>query len=212
MRIRTSFLALPVALLVAVAGCSSDGESDPTESATSEATVEATQEATEEVTQEVTAEEATAQATQDAASANGEMVTGTGYSYALPEGWVSDSSINAAADSAAYDPNATTFASNINVIVSPGEVGAQVHEDSVSSLVEMGATDAAVQDRVMVGGVESAHLAGTVDSNGESISLHQFAPAYDGSTYITTITFASDLSEGERQAIIDTILGSWTWS
>lgn len=181
--------AVLLAASLAIAGCSS---SAPTESATS---------AESQVT---------------AAPATGETISGTGYSFAAPEGWsvpegVSPTGVDVVVADLA---DADGFSDNVNVVLSPaGEVTSdQVESLGVAELEGAGATDVKTRDRITVAGSEAAHLAGGFSSNGAEYHIDQFYLSNAGQTYIVTLSTSPALSESDRDALWGSVLASWAWS
>lgn len=221
MRAKKTLLLLPLALVLALAGCSSDSEAGTASSkktSTTEAAAESTEASGESTAAAVTSEEADgeASAAADGASAADGAIVGSGYTYSVPEGWGQNedtAALAGSADTLAIDLAATgTFANNVNTIVSTGEFTPEMFEASSSELESAGATDIAVGDRVMLDGVEAGHLTSTMTQSGVTYLVEQFAAARGGVTYIVTFSFATDSTEAERSDAINIVLGSWTWS
>jgi hypothetical protein len=151
-----------------------------------------------------------------AKAATGPTISGTGYTFAVPEDWgVPDPVPGFDPDALAADLDDTDgFADNVNVILSPaGAVTAdQVETAGVDELKNGGAKDVTVRDRVTIAGAESAHLAASLDTAGEEYAIEQFYATNDGQTYIVTFSFSPSVSQGERDDIADSILASWTWT
>jgi hypothetical protein len=144
----------------------------------------------------------------------GEAITGDGYSYSVPEGWGVPEGTEkpAGVDTFAADLASTgTFASNVNVVLSPaGEVSLdQAESAGPGELETVGATDVQVLERTSIDGVEAAHLSATVTG---SYLFDQYYASSNGQTYIVTFSVPDGTSEGDRTALADSILGSWQWS
>lgn len=151
----------------------------------------------------------------DAAPATGETISGEAYTYVVPEGWAVPPQDFPGFDSLAANlQDADGFADNVNVIKSPvGLVtNEQVESEGVTELETAGATDIAVNERVVVADSESAHLTATMSSEGVSYVAEQYYASTDDQTYIVTFSFSDTVPAAERQEIAESILVTWTWS
>jgi hypothetical protein len=153
----------------------------------------------------------------DAAPATGDTISGTGYSYAVPEGWgvPEGGAASFGGDTLAADlEDADGFADNVNVILSPaGEVSAdQVESAGADELKGSGGTDVQVLDRVSVAGSESAHLRASLSSSGVDYDIEQYYLTSDGQTYIVTFSFSSGLPDDQRVSTAESVLASWSWT
>lgn len=149
-------------------------------------------------------------------AATGDTITGTGYTYNVPEGWgePEQSIPGFTPDSLAADLTDTDgFADNINVILSPaGEVTAeQVETAGVAELEGAGYGDVTIEDRVQVAGSEAAHLSATLTQGDTTSAMNQFYVNADGQTYIVTFSYNVDVSDADRAAVYDAVLASWAW-
>lgn len=152
----------------------------------------------------------------DATAASGATVSGTGYSYSIPEGWAqADPSIAQGTDTVAVDQNPTgDFATNVNVVLSPaGEITPeQVETAAVKELEDGGGSDVTVLDRVVIAGGEAAHVgAQGKTSNGGTYRIQQYYPSHDGQTMVITFSYAEDVPSDEARGIAESVLASWTW-
>ena len=185
------FAAVTVAASLALAGCTSPGTSGPAEPTpiSSAPAVE---------------------------PADGDTISGTGYSFAVPEGWGDPGPIEGFdADSLAADlDDADGFADNVNVILSPaGKVELdQVESAGPGELEGGGATDVSVEPRVTVAGEEAAHISANLASGDTSYLIEQFYVNSDDQTFIVTFSFSPDVADADRQAVTDAVLASWAWS
>lgn len=209
--------ALTLAIALGAAACSSDGGSDTdTATPTTEATAaEATTEA-ETTPAEPTTEAETSDAPE--AAAGGETITGTGYSYSVPEGWGYSADLESAAagtDTFAVDLTPSgTFADNVNVVITEGEGAIEVFESAeyLAQLESLGAVDGQVHDRVSLDGVEAAHTSATMGAEENPYLVDQIAASRDGSTYVLTLSFRTESTPEERAAAMDVVVSSWVWS
>ena len=151
-----------------------------------------------------------------AAPATGNTITGTGYTFVVPEGWDVPTDVTLpGADVLAADLTDTDgFADNVNVVLSPaGEVTPeQVESLGVDELEGAGATDVAVGDRLTVAGSESAHLGAGLSSNGSDYLIEQYYVTHDGQTYVVTFSFSPTVSESDRDEVSESVLATWDWS
>jgi len=148
--------------------------------------------------------------------AAGDTISGTGYTYAVPEDWGDPGPVEGFdPDSFAADlDDADGFADNVNVILSPaGKVELeQVESAGPGELEGGGATDVTVQPRVTVAGAEASHISAALASEGTEYLIEQFYVNSDDQTYIVTFSFSPDVAAGDRQAVTDAVLASWTWT
>jgi hypothetical protein len=152
-----------------------------------------------------------------AEAATGETVTGTGYSFSVPEGWgvPADQPKPAGVDTLAGDLQSTAaFVSNVNVVLSPaGELTTEQAESAGAQELEgIGATDLQVLDRAKIAGSEAAHLTAVVTASGVEYRIDQYYVSNAGQTYVITFSVETTMSEADRAAIADAVLASWQWS
>ncbi|MFT4221199.1 MAG: hypothetical protein QM611_11895 [Microbacterium sp.] len=149
------------------------------------------------------------------APAVGETISGTGYSYTVPEGWgVPDPIEGYDPDSFAADLDDTDgFSDNVNVIVSPAGVVTpdEVESAGFDELESVGATDVTVGERVTVAGSESAHLSASMSANGQEYVIEQYYTTDDQQTYVVTFSFSSSVPQADREALAASVLATWTW-
>ena len=154
--------------------------------------------------------------TSDAAPATGELITGDGYSYNVPDGWGLPQQDGASgSDTIALDlTDDDGFSDNVNVLLSPaGELTSdQVEQAGPPELENSGASDVEVRPRVGVAGEESAHLTGLFTSNGVSYLIDQYYPTHDGQTYVVTFSFSETVSQADREDLAESVLARWTWA
>jgi hypothetical protein len=197
---RTPILATALLALV-LAGCSSTPAS--TESAPAESPSQS--------------DSPSDAASPDTAPADGETISGDGYSFSLPSGWAvpTDQAPPTGVDTFAADlEDADGFADNVNVVLSPsGEVTSdQVETLGLDELEGAGATEVEVLERTTVAGAEAAHLTALLSASGAEYRIDQYYPSHDGQTYVVTFSFNDTVPEAERSALADAVLGSWEWA
>jgi hypothetical protein len=147
--------------------------------------------------------------------ATGDTISGTGYTFNAPEGWTSSPSLPSGVDTIALDPaDADGFSDNVNVLLSPaGEVTPdQVESAGVAELEGVGATGVEVRPRITVAGSESAHLTAELTSSGVTYVFDQYYATNSGQTYVITFSFSDTVSQGDREALSESVLASWSWS
>lgn len=148
-------------------------------------------------------------------AATGPEITGTGYSYSVPEGWaVPPDGTAPGADTIAADlTDDDGFVDNVNVLLSPaGEVTSeQVESQGVDELEGAGAEDVAIRDRITVAGSESAHLSAALSTSGVEYEIEQFYVTSEGQTYVVTFSVSPSVSEADRDELYGSVLASWTW-
>ncbi|MFB8891286.1 MULTISPECIES: hypothetical protein [Microbacterium] len=157
----------------------------------------------------------------DVAPASGEMITGTGYSFSVPEGWaIPEQELPGMEQVDVFvadlsDPSAT-FADNVNVVLSPAPQAISADDVEKYGVEELegqaGATDVTVQERTSIAGGESAHITASVTQQDVTYNVDQFYPSHDDQTYVVTFSFSPDVSEADRAAVYDAVLASWAWA
>ena len=153
------------------------------------------------------------------APATGELISGTGYTYSVPEGWADPGEVpgfspdSIAADLDAFVPG-RQLADNVNVILSPaGKVTPeQVESAGVKELEGAGATDVTVQPRVKIAGQESAHLSAALASGGTTYAAEQYYVSNGDQTYVVTFSFSPTVGAKERVALAESVLASWKFT
>ena len=154
--------------------------------------------------------------TSDAAPATGELISGDGYTYNVPEGWgPPPQDVSSGADTLALDlTDDDGFSDNVNVLLSPaGSITAdQVEQAGPPELEDSGATDVEVRPRLAIAGEESAHLSALFTQGGATYQIDQYYPTHDGQTYVVTFSFSQTVSQGDREDLAESVLASWAWA
>lgn len=133
-------------------------------------------------------------------AASGPVISGTGYSFNAPEGWVSGNAAQGT-DVVALDPQPVDgFTVNVNVVISPlGLVDlGRVESSSKQELEAYGATDVVVHDRAMLGGKEFTHVSAGMNVQGIDYLVEQFAVNSSSQTYIFTFSYPPSVTQTER--------------
>lgn len=148
-------------------------------------------------------------------AADGELITGDGYSYRVPEGWATPEEPTPGFSPDTFAADLTDddgFADNVNVLLSGGVATPdQVEQFGTTELENAGAVEVAVQPRVTIAGAESAHLTASLTSDGVAYWIEQYYPTNDGETYVVTFSFSDALGDTDRVAIAESVLASWEW-
>lgn len=150
--------------------------------------------------------------------AAGETITGTGYTFTVPEGWGIPEEDFATGQVDVFAADLTDiedgFADNVNVLLSPaGEITPeQVESLGVDELEAAGATDVMVGERITVADSESAHLSAALDAQGAQYSIDQFYVTGDGQTFVVTFSFSPTVTEAERADVYESVLATWSWA
>lgn len=154
--------------------------------------------------------------------AAGETITGTGYSFSVPEGWgIPEQELPGTEGIDVFvanlsDASADGFADNVNVVLSPAPQA--ITADQVESLGvdelegAAGATDVTVEERTTVAGEESAHLSAALDQQGVQYNIDQFYASQGDQTYVITFSFSPEVTEADRAAVYESVLATWTWA
>jgi hypothetical protein len=200
--------ALALVSTISLAGCSSsdsggdDSPSDDTTSASPSAD-EPTDEAPEE----------------DVEAPDGDTIQGTGYSFAVPEGWAKpeqDIPGTEQTDTFAADLKDTDgFSDNVNVIrLDPAPIDdLDKLEDGLKAELEgAGSKDVTVGDRTEIDGDETVSISSVQSQNGNNYLTDQFNAIHDGVSYVITFSFSETVSEDDRSALAASVLSSWKWN
>ncbi len=154
--------------------------------------------------------------------AAGETITGTGYSFSVPEGWaIPDQALPGTEAVDVFvanltDASADGFADNVNVVLSPAPQAITADQVETLGVDELegaaGATNVTVEERTTVAGEESAHLSASVDQQGVQYNIDQFYPSQGDQTYVVTFSFSTDVTADDRAAVYESVLATWTWA
>lgn len=154
----------------------------------------------------------------DIAPATGETITGSGYSFSVPEGWGLPPEDVTAGQADVFAADLTDvedgFSDNVNVVLSPaGEITAeQVETLGVEELEANGATEVVADERIEVAGSESAHLSAMFEQQGVQYAIDQYYLTSGGQTYIVTFSFSPTVERTQRTEVAESILATWAWA
>jgi hypothetical protein len=147
--------------------------------------------------------------------ATGELLSGTGYSFNAPDGWVVPPDAPPQADVYAIDATDTTgFIDTVNVLPGPApdQTSDEIEETAVAYLEGViGATEVEVRPRVTIGGTESVHISAQLVRNGTAFWTEQYLPIDSGIAFTTTFSFGETVAQEVREAIAESALATWTW-
>ena len=76
----------------------------------------------------------------------------------------------------------------------------------------VGATEVEVRPRVTIGGIESVHISAQLSRNGTTFWTEQYLPIDSGTAYTTTFSFGESVAQGDREALAESVLATWTWA
>lgn len=141
-------------------------------------------------------------------------ITGTGYTFSVPEGWAEPAQdMTGGQADVLVMQNGGDGASNVTVVLSPMMLTpADVEAQGPAGLESLGASSVETKDRVQIGGSESAHLSATLSQSGIEATVDQYYATQGDQTYVITVTTTSETPEADRQALSDTVLSTWAWS
>ena len=209
MRILTRRLAaLAIVSTLTLAGCGSsdsDGDDSPSKDTTSSSP-----------SADAPDEDADAP---DVEAPDGDTITGTGYTFAVPEDWaVPEQDIPGTEATDAFAANlkdADGFADNVNVIrldPAPVEDLDRLEDGLGAELERAGSKDIKVGDRADVDGDEAVSISSVQSQNGTNYLTDQFNAIHDGVSYVITFSFSETVSAEDRQELAASVLSSWKWT
>jgi hypothetical protein len=200
--------ALALVSTISLAGCSgsdSGGDDSPSDDTTSASP--SADEPTDEAPEE------------DVEAPDGDTIQGTGYSFAVPEGWAKpeqDIPGTEQTDTFAADLEDTDgFSDNVNVIrLDPAPIDDldQLEDGLKAELEGAGSKDVKVRDRTEIDGDETVSISSVQSQNGNNYLTDQFNAIHDGVSYVITFSFSETVSEDDRSALAASVLSSWKWN
>jgi hypothetical protein len=147
--------------------------------------------------------------------ATGIVVKGTGYSFHAPAGWRPPTrAVKADSYAISAKPDAKGVYDTVNVLVgSPNSDSLDAQEQNAAQYLEqvIRSTQVKIRPRVEIAGAESVHVSSLRAQQGISEWSEQYAVTHDGATYTITFAFQTSESQSTRDALADSVLGSWTW-
>ena len=155
----------------------------------------------------------------DVEAPGGDTITGTGYTFAVPEDWaVPEQDIPGTEATDAFAANlkdADGFADNVNVIrldPAPVEDLDRLEDGLGAELERAGSKDIKVGDRAEVDGDEAVSISSVQSQNGTNYLTDQFNAIHDGVSYVITFSFSETVSAEDRQELAASVLSSWKWT
>ncbi len=154
-------------------------------------------------------------------TANGNRLSGTGFSIAIPTDWeditASLKANNPQLDIAIGEKNASAFRTNFNVV--QGNVTtATIERDSEAIRREAASELKSVTHAVVnpladrtIDGDPAIGQTSSFESTGTSVTFLQYVAIHNGKAYPVTMTYASS-NAAKAKPLLDTILGSWQWT
>lgn len=203
--LRRTAPALVLSVALAVTGCGGDGDQDAREPSSSAPS---------------TSEPAAPW--EDAAPAQGLAMAGTGYTFKAVKGWTNATkgakAVNQLVEVAASAaPDASGFATNVNVVVSNAgvqqpdeeqldEISAAIGKELVKLVPQL-----KVNEQTEVAGQPALDHEGAAARDGVNYYIHQFVTFKDGKAYTITFSFSRAATPAQRTAVIHPVLASWAW-
>jgi hypothetical protein len=164
-----------------------------------------------------------------AAPAGGTKMTGTGYTYSLPDGWT-DISTDLKASQPGIDtggraaPATPPFTANLNTLTTPSDFkGVPTSSDldalakQIKAEVATLSPDAKTLPHIKIDGSPAVHQEGDAtskDAQGKAVKffLVQYFVVHSGKNYGLTFAFPTDSTAGARDKIVQPVLASFKFS
>ncbi len=154
-------------------------------------------------------------------TADGNRVTGTGFSIAIPTDWeditASLKANNPQLDIAIGEKNASTFRTNFNV-VQGNTTTATIERDSEAIRREAAAELKSVTHALVtplpdrtIDGDPAIGQTSSFEATGTPVTFLQYVAIHNGKAYPVTMTYATS-NAAKAKPLLDTILGSWQWT
>ena len=151
--------------------------------------------------------------------ATGIEMSGNGYHYAAPQGWVditnqvtgSEDKVDTAVGQNLKDVG--TVRENFNVVnATAPALTIDSYEAVVAKNLAFMVKDLDIYARTSIGGKPAAHVGGAANTGGSTFFFEQYA-VFDGDE-LYTLSFAIKLDrpESERRALVDSIVAAWEWT
>lgn len=187
------FAAVLAVLAILVAGCGGSSSDDkPTDKSTSSS----------------------------ATPADGKTISGTGYSFAVPDGW--DTPPSAATSGFDFDSLAADlgdkdgFADNVNVIQQDPSPVKEITDEADQQLADVlknsNAKGVKVQERTKIDGAEAIHISSQQTLNGKKNLTEQYYVIHAGALNVVTFSYSPDVSQGDRDDLAASVLTTWKWT
>lgn len=161
----------------------------------------------------------TSAATTEAKPADGDTITGTGYTYAAPKDWaVPTEEISGTEQTDSFAANLKDtdgFADNVNVIrLDPAPItDLDKLEDGLKAELEnAGSKEVTVGDRTTVDGEDTVSITSVQSRSGKNYLTDQFDVIHGGVSYVVTFSFSDTVSKADRSDLSSSVLASWKWT
>jgi hypothetical protein len=150
------------------------------------------------------------------APATGVLVTGTGYSYHAPAGWtIPKDAPQADSYAISAKPDTQGVYDTVNVLIQPTNRDSLVTEEQqgVDYLEQaVHATAIQVRPHVEIAGAESIHISSLQTRHGITLRTDQYLVTHDGADLYVTFDFNAAEPQPAREALAESVLGSWAWT
>lgn len=151
---------------------------------------------------------------------DGDWLSGTGYSVAIPDGWV-DITADLQSDSptvelAMGEASATGFRTNLNVVnggTATGTIedaGPEIRREAARELMSLTKTVVTPLPDRSIDGEAALGQTSSFVSSGKAVTFVQYYVVHAGTVFPVTLTFAPD-QRAEAQRALDQVLVSWRW-
>ncbi|MEP6817816.1 MAG: hypothetical protein ABI873_19935 [Marmoricola sp.] len=158
------------------------------------------------------------------APAGGSAMSGTGYTYHLPNAW-EDISAQLKRSQPGIDtggrakPATPPFTANMNTLTTPSRISGAPSKSDLDALaaqikqeVATLAPTVATKPQTTIAGAPAVHQEGRANSSGTKFYLVQYFAIYKGNNYGLTFAFPSSTNAAGRGRIVEPVLASWKWS
>jgi len=143
-------------------------------------------------------------------------VVGKGtFALTLPEGWTEQAEAGGALLLGISNQAVDGYPTNVNVVadttlvpIAPEQLAA--HRTAI--LGEGDATDVADQGTYLVDGEPGARLSYQQRFNGIDVVSTEISVSHEDVGYIVTFSFAPSVAATSRNALVDKMMSTWTWS
>jgi hypothetical protein len=159
-----------------------------------------------------------------AAPSTGKAMSGTGYSYHLPQAW-EDITTQLKSNQPGIDtggrakPATPPFTANMNTLTTPSKISGSPSQSDLDALaaqikgeVASLAPNIATKPHISIAGAPAVHQEGNANSSGTKFYLVQYFAVYKGNNYGITFAFPKNTTPAVREKIVQPVLASWKWS
>ncbi len=205
--LRRTAPALALAIALALTGCGGEEEKQDTAKSPETSSPSATEPASP---------------WEETPPAQGLVLNGGDYSFKAVKGWTDATKEAQAVNkmvqvAASAAPDATGFATNVNVVVSNAGVEepteaqmTQISEAIKKELVKL-APQLTVNEQTQIAGQPALDHEGAAARGGVNYYIHQYVAFKQGKAYTITFSFSRATTPQQRTGIINPVMASWTW-